>query len=244
MLLKLVKSECKYFIKSLLYFGYVLMIPVFYLLQYLPAAVVDDGVAVDPAAFARVFCDSYGTVTVFFTSFLIVLYLRKDARLKQTDPYAASSHSSFLIQSARALAMTIMLFVPVLIAAIAALLQYILSPNTGDFLSYFSFLYYPVTWLLPSLLFTVALGMFITYLTNLPLALPLQAVLWILTLGSTKEIGDYNTALAIRHTTLGGYEAFHENLTLLVLNRIVVTLLALLFFYLSVRIYQKKRSKK
>ena len=83
--------------------------------------------------------------------------------------------------------MTIMLFVPVLIAAIAALLQYILSPNTGDFLSYFSFLYYPVTWLLPSLLFTVALGMFITYLTNLPLALPLQAVLWILTLGSTKE---------------------------------------------------------
>jgi len=243
---QLIKTECLYFVKSLLYFGYTLMIPVFYLLQYLPAVTVSetDGIQTDPAAFARVFSDSYGTLIIFFTSFLIVLYLRKDIRMKQEDSYAASTHSSAVILAAKTIAMTVMLFTPVMLAAIAAMVQYAVSSGTKTSLSLFMFLITPITWLLPSLLFTITLNLLITLLSKLWLALPIQAALWIFSLGSTADTGDYNTALAIRHSTLGGYESFRDHLGTLIINRLVVTGLAILFFILSFQWYERRRVKR
>ena len=70
-----------------------------------------------------------------------------------------------------------------------------------------------------------------------------QIVIWIFTTGSTAEVGDYNSCLAIRHMQFGAYDAFSSNLGTLAVNRIVVVLISILLVFATVAVYRSKTKK-
>ena len=99
-------------------------------------------------------------------------------------------------------------------------------------------------WLLPVIMAVTALVQLLTEITETCfVGIVGQALVWIFTSGSTAEIGDYNSCLAIRHMQFGAYEAFSSNLGALAVNRIVVVLISVLLVFATVAVYGSKQDK-
>ena len=97
-------------------------------------------------------------------------------------------------------------------------------------------------WLLPVIMAVTAFVQLLIEITeNCFVGIVGHVLVWIFTTGSTAEVGDYNSCLAIRHMQFGAYDAFSANLGALAVNRIVVVLISLLLVLATVAIYKKKK---
>lgn len=198
-----------------------------------------DGIT---GAYARLFCDYIGIVLAIFPVFLAVASGMKDRRARMQELIYSRKTSAFKVIFARYFSMVVMMFLPVLLMAVYAAIQ-VSGDYPGFHLNDLAFIKYSLGWLLPTLMVSVAVGVFLTELTDTPIAVVVQGVWWFIGLfaGMKHMDGGYGTDLALRHNTLGNTQVYLDNFNVLLMNRIVYTLFAVALIILTVWIYEMRR---
>lgn len=195
--------------------------------------------------FARLFCDYMGIVLGLLPVFVAVTRGLRDRRSGMRELIASRRCNSASIVVSRYLAMVFMMFLPVLIISVFPLMQCIFFAGQNQIsVDYFAFVVYSLGWLLPSILFTSAVGVFITELTDSALAVIFMGIGWFWAISSgVSRIhgGDYGWNLIARHNTEYNYSGFIEDFSQLAANRILYTALAVLMVTITILIYSKKR---
>ena len=246
-------KELLQMIKAPTYFAYCLALFLVYFHQYLLAiyanktAIVATGDSFAYAA-ARRFGDSFGAFLVIFSAFVIATSLLRDTRvkkLKQIDVRAGEA--ALTAVGVRYITQVALLFFPVLVVAAIAAVNLDKTAELNTVIPFVQRLHYfeiCFVWLLPIIMAVTAVVQLLIEITeNCFVGIVGQMVIWIFTTGSTAEVGDYNSCLAIRHMQFGAYDAFSSNSGALAVNRIVVVLISLLLVFATVAIYGSKTKK-
>ena len=195
--------------------------------------------------FARLFSDYVGIVVGFFPIFFVVAYALKDKRAGMQELIYSRKASAFQIVGARFLALIVMMFLPILIlAVISTITLYTGVKPMGLSIDSVAFVRYSMIWLLPTLLMTTAIGYFLTELTQSAIGIIAQGVLWIIMLVRTDLTGDYMYALVIRHNSILEYDIYVNGKSLILINRIGYTCLAIIIMAVTVLLFDRKRRGK
>ena len=137
------------------------------------------------------------------------------------------------------------MFVPILLLPLKSFIILAKYANAaGDAIDIFAFPKYIIGWILPSLLFVVALSLFLSVLTRGSISVLAMGIFWIFFKPSVGKIAGGNYELfdiVIRHNTLKGFGRMMQHFDMLVINRIFIAGISFLFVLLSVWIYQVKR---
>lgn len=240
-------------IKAPTYFAYWLALFLVYFHQYLMEIYANKTAMVEAAdsfayAAARRFGDSFGAFLVIFPAFVIATSLLRDLRVKKLKQIEVRTGETALAAvGVRYITQVALLFLPVLVVATiaAANLEKTAELNTVvSFAERLRFFEISFVWLLPVIMAVTAVVQLLIEITeNCFVGIVGQIVIWIFTTGSTAEVGDYNSCLAIRHMQFGAYDAFSSGLGTLAVNRIVVVLISILLVFATVAVYRSKTKK-
>ena len=246
-------KELLQMIKAQTYFAYWLALFFVYFHQYLLVIYENKTVMVSAAdsfayAAARRFGDSFGAFLVIFPAFVIATSLLRDLRVKKLKQIEVRAGETALTAvGVRYITQVALLFLPVLVVATIAAAnlektaELDVVVTLAERLRFFEVSF---VWLLPVIMaVTAVVQMLIEITENCFVGIVGQMVIWIFTTGSTAEVGDYNSCLAIRHMQFGAYDMFASNLGTLAVNRIVVVLISLLLVFATVAIYRSKTRK-
>ncbi|WP_251207974.1 hypothetical protein [Acetatifactor aquisgranensis] len=116
--------------------------------------------------------------------------------------------------------------------------------ETGIQPDVFAFVKYALLWILPTVMLVMAMGLFLTILTENYSGILFTGLLWLTGRPSMGKIAGGNYSLfdlIIRHNTLKGYGRMTENLPMLTLNRAAISGMALLFVALAIIVYETRR---
>ena len=196
--------------------------------------------------FARLFCDYMGLELGLYPIFLVVMIWMKDRMSNATELiYGRKVSSAKLVISRYAASITMVLF-PILLLSFESLVPLIaFGAENGISIDYFAYIKYILWWLLPEVMVVCAVGLFLTLLTNSPIAIAVQFLWWMVDKGTTGLSGDTKlTTLMIRHNTLRGYEIIQEDLQVICMNRLLMAGIGILFVILSIWILTFKRNGK
>ena len=198
-------------------------------------------------AYARLFCDYMGIVIALFAVFVPVSHFMQDkkARMKELI-YARRITSSRLIVT-RYLANCMMILMPFLILALIESVQLIsFGKVSGIVMDISAYAKYIGGWLLPTILFTTAVGTLLTVLTDSPLGILLQFAFSFFQIFKAGNIsgGDYGLDLVLRHNTLGNYDKFQEGFEQIVQNRLIYIVSAIIIIIFTIWICELKRKGK
>lgn len=196
--------------------------------------------------FARLFCDYMGLELGLYPVFLIVIIWMKDRMSNATELIYGKSVSSMKLVLSRYLAGITMVFIPVLLLSLESLIPLIaFGAENGIPIDCFAYIKYILWWLLPEVMVVCGIGMFVTLLTDSPIAIIFGFLWWMLDKGATGLSGDTKlTTLMIRHNTLRGYEIIQEDLKIICMNRLLMVGIGILFAILSIWILNYKRKGK
>ena len=245
-------KELLQMVKAPTYFAYWLALFLVYFHQYLLVIYANKTamvVAEDSFAYAaaRRFGDSFGAFLVIFPAFVIATSLLRDLRvkkLKQID--VREGETALTAVGVRYITQVALLFLPVLVIATIAAVNLEKTAELDvvvTFAERLRFFEISFVWLLPVIMAVTAVVQLLLEITEKCLVgIVGQMVIWIFTTGSTAEVGDYNSCLAIRHMQFGAYEVFSSNVGALAVNRIVVVLISLLLVIATVAVYRSKKS--
>lgn len=196
-------------------------------------------------AFARYYCDSISLVVLGLPALIVIeLMMRDKSRRMQALVYPRTVPGIRLV-CARFAASVCMVMLPVLIfpiKSLAALVQFCME--TGVQPDVFAFVKYVLLWILPTVLLVMAIGLFLTILTENYSGVLTAGLLWLVGRPSVGKIagGNYDLFdLIIRHNTLQGYGRMMENFRMLALNRAIIFSMAFLLVALSVVVYEARR---
>ncbi len=184
----------------------------------------EDGIS---GAYARLFCDYMGILAGIVPAFI-----------------AAEAAIGGKIW-ARFMSVAALTFIPVVLFALAA--TYELSAGVkplGLTIDYFAFLKYSVAWLLPTVMFAAAVGLFFTILTRRTIGILVQFLLWIWSVMFWGQNGlvsiKYGANMFIRHNVVGEYQTYLASQNEIFMNRAAYTILALALITIAWYL-QKKR---
>ena len=107
-----------------------------------------------------------------------------------------------------------------------------------------AFVKYTLTWILPTVLLIMAISLLVTALLENYTAILLTGLIWLIGRPSVDKLagGNYDLFdLIIRHNTLKGYGRMMENIQMLALNRVTISVAALALVGLTVLVYSMKR---
>ncbi len=194
-------------------------------------------------AYARLFSDYMGITLAILPIFIAVTRGLRDRRARANEIIYSRSISSVKIIVSRYLAMLIMLLLPVFLLASSLAMESILAGSRiGIAVDYFAFPKYIGGWLLPTIMITVAVGMFLTELTDTAIAILIQGLWWFISLLSNSSLtGGHGWNLIPRHNALGQYQIFKEKFHILVANRLAYGMGAVLLILITVFVYEMKR---
>lgn len=196
-------------------------------------------------AFARYFCDSISLVMLCLPAFVIIDLWLRDRRHKMRALIYPRTENSAKIISIRFAAAICMCMLPVLILPLKSLVILInYCDSIGIHADLFAFAGYSFGWIFPTILLIVAIGLFVTVLTENYSAILLMGLVWLLGRPSVDKIAGGNYGLfdlIIRHNTLKGYGRMLENIRMLILNRVLISAAALMLMAFSILIYNAKR---
>ncbi len=196
-------------------------------------------------AFARYFCDSISLIVLCLPAFVIIDLLLKDKRCKMNTLIYPRTESSAKIIITRFEAVSCMIMLPVLILPAKSLLTLVLyCRNIGIPVNIFAFAAYIFAWIFPTVLFVVSVALFVTVLTENYSAVLLAGLIWLFCRPSVDKLAGGNYGLfdlIIRHNTLKGYGRMMENIHMLILNRVLVSVIAIFFVGFAIIIYDAKR---
>ena len=196
-------------------------------------------------AFARYYCDSISTVMLFLPAFVMVDLMLRDKRRKMqglTYPRTISSAKLICIRYAATVCMVMLTVLILPIKSLSVLMRY--CSGIGVSADALAFVKYSLAWLLPTVLLVMAVSLLVTVLLENYTAILLTGVIWLIGRPSVDKIAGGNYGLfdlIIRHNTLKGYGRMMENIRILTLNRIAISIAAFALVGLSVLVYGIKR---
>ncbi|MWV46016.1 ABC transporter permease [Paenibacillus sp. HJL G12] len=198
-------------------------------------------------AYARLFSDYMGIMLAFLPVFVTVFFIMRDRRAGMQDLIYTRKISSSALVAARYLALIAMMILPVLFLSLHPLIQLMgYAGDHGITIDHLAFVKYIAAWLMPTLMVSTAVGMFLTELTDTPIAIVVQGLWWFISLNSARFImdGGYGSQLILRHNTIGNLQVYQDHWITLLLNRLGYTALALILVLLTVGLVQLKRRGK
>ena len=196
-------------------------------------------------ALARLFSDYIGIVLSIFPVFVAVAIGLRDRRANMQGLIFTRRVSSIRFIFCRYIAMVAAMFLPVLALALYATIQTASEYASFD-INLLAFFTYSIGWLLPTLMVSTAVGVFLTELTDSPIAIVVQGLWWLIgiNIGIKHIKGGYGADLAIRHNTVGNTDLYLEHFNILLMNRFGYTLFALTLVMATIWIYEQKRRGK
>ena len=196
-------------------------------------------------AFARYYCDSISLRMLFLPAFVIVDLMLRDKRRKIQGliyPRTISGAKLICTRYAAAVSMTMLPVLILPVKSLVVLMQY--CGSIGVQADALAFIKYTLAWILPTVLLITAIGLVVTALLENYTAILLAGLIWLAGKPAVDKLGGGNYGLfdlVIRHNTLKGYGRMMENIQMLTLNRITVSVIALALVGLAVLVYSKKR---
>lgn len=196
-------------------------------------------------AFARYYCDSIALVILWMPAFVIISLILKDKRYKMRELTFQRAVSSGKLIFTRFLASVLMVMIPIFLLPLKSLITLVQYGNSmGIQADLFAFIKYIFAWILPTVLLITAIALLITILTENYLSILITGFIWLVGRPSIAKLGGGNYGimdLIIRHNTLKGYGRMTDNLQALILNRVFISVAAILLVMISVFIYEIKR---
>lgn len=196
-------------------------------------------------AFARYYCDSISLVVLGLPALVVIELMMKDKNRRMQALVYQRTVSGGRLVCIRFAASVCMVMLPVLIFPIKPLVPLVrFCMEAGVQPDVFAFAKYVLLWILPTVLLVMAIGMFLTILTENYSGILIAGLLWLAGRPSVGKIagGNYDLFdLIIRHNTLKGYGRMVQNFRMLVLNRAVISGMAFLLVALSVVVYEARR---
>ena len=201
--------------------------------------------------YARLFSDYAGVMVLsILPVFLAVILSMKDQRAKMEALIYTKKTSAAKLTFIRYLAIVIAAMAPVIILSYLSNMM-VWSSYYGMQLDYLAPLKYDFGWLLPSVMISTAIGMFLTELTGTPIAVAVQGLWWMfdVNLGIKNIPSGYALfRLAPRHNvgadSLFRTQDYLDHFGSLVQNRLLMAGIALALILLTILIYEAKRKGK
>ena len=196
-------------------------------------------------AFARYYCDSISLVVLFLPAFVIVDLMLRDKRRKMqglTYPRTISSAKVICTRYTAAVCMTMLPILILPVKSLVVLMRY--CGSIGVSADALAFVKYTLTWILPTVLLIMAISLLVTALLENYTAILLTGLIWLIGRPSVDKLagGNYDLFdLIIRHNTLKGYGRMMENIQMLAMNRVTISVAALALVGLTVLVYSMKR---
>ena len=196
-------------------------------------------------AFARYYCDSISLRVLFLPAFVIVDLMIRDKRRKMqglTYPRTISSAKLICTRYAAAVCMTMLPILILPVKSLVVLMRY--CGSIGVQADVLAFIKYIFAWILPTVLLIMAISLAVTALLENYTAILLAGLIWLVGNPTVDKLNGGNYGLfdlIIRHNTLKGYGRMMENIQMLALNRITISVIALALVGLAVFVYSKKR---
>lgn len=195
--------------------------------------------------YARLFSDYLGIILGIMPVFVVVTRCMRDRRAKMQELIYVRKVSSVTVILSRYLSMVVIMLLPVIFAAFYTLIQCIGYTKGMDIsIDYFAFISAAFVWLLPEIMAVSALGMFLTELTDIAIAILVQMIWWFISIfmqAGELVSGNFRLHLVIRHNSAMDYQVFADHFQEFVINRVFYTGFALICVALSVWIYSMKR---
>ena len=196
-------------------------------------------------AFARYYCDSISLRVLLLPAFVIVDLMLRDKRRKMqglTYPRTISSAKLICTRYAAAVCMTMLPILILPVKSLVVLMRY--CGSIGVQADVLAFIKYIFAWILPTVLLIMAISLAVTALLENYTAILLAGLIWLVGNPTVDKLNGGNYGLfdlIIRHNTLKGYGRMMENIQMLALNRITISVIALALVGLAVFVYSKKR---
>ena len=178
-------------------------------------------------AYARCLSDYMGVTAGFLPIFLAAFVLIRDYRSRMAELIYCRKATSFAYVSSKFAAISISVMLCYLGIAVHSTITFAeLAGIYGYHIDYLAFFKYILAWVMPTVMFTTAMGLFLSILFgNGIIAVAVQLVLWcisVMPLG-----GDYRLFKhIIRFNTVAGYEQYESWFPAIMANRIFFTLLS------------------
>lgn len=198
-------------------------------------------------AYARLFCDYMGIVLTILPVFLAVTRGLRDKRARANQIIYTRRVASFSVIISRYLSMVVMIMLPVLIIAGYITAQCLYSgASEGVSVDALAFVKYSFGWLLPAVMISTSVGVVLTELTETAIAIIVMGAWWFVSIfmGVINIRGGYGWNLVPRHNALGNYQVYHDNFSILAVNRLSYAALAILLAASAALIYDLKRRGK
>ncbi|QAA32556.1 ABC transporter permease [Clostridium manihotivorum] len=193
-------------------------------------------------ASARLFSDYMGITAGLFTVFLSAFILTKDKRTKTYEVIYSRSVSSatYILSKYIAICLCVSLGY-LLLASYSTFLTIRMSVLNNYPIDYLSYYKYTVTWILPTVFFSNALGMLLSAIfNNGVVAIIIQFVIWINSLLPLS--GDYTLLKPIiRFNSLGYYDDYVSYAKAIETNRIFYLILSLVIVVANIWVHSMKR---
>ncbi len=211
-------------------------------------AVTSDRVT---GGYARLFSDYAGVMVLsILPVFLAVILSMKDRRANMEALIYTKKASAAKLTFIRYLALVIAVMVPVIILSYVSNMM-VWSSYSGIQLDYLAPLKYDFGWLMPSVMISTAIGMFLTELTGTPIAVAVQGLWWMfdVNLGIKTVHSGYSLfRLAPRHNagadSLFRTQDYLDHFQNLVQNRLLIAGISLVLVLFTILIYEAKRKGK
>lgn len=193
-------------------------------------------------AYARLFCDYIGIIVSILPVFAAASLVNADKKSRIEQLIYSRKISSAKLVMTRFSALVTMLAIPVIILAFIASFSVsrLYPENSTDF---FAISKMSVCWLMPNILFSAALGMFLTEISSQLIAIFVQGAMWFGSLTAAKEltgsIGRFT--LVCRHNSLYERDVFMQSSDKFIFNRIFYIVLAIAVMVFTVWVYSRKR---
>ena len=182
---------------------------------------------------------------LFLPAFVIVDLMLRDKRRNMRGliyPRTISSAKLICTRYAAAVCITMLPILILPVKSLVVLMRYCGSIGVqGDVLA---FVKYTLAWILPTVMLVMAVSLLVTALLENYAAILISGVIWLIGKPPIDKLegGNYGLFdLIIRHNTLRGYGRMMENIQMLALNRITITLAALVLVGLAILVYSRKR---
>ncbi len=198
--------------------------------------------------YARLFSDyAVAMVLGIFPVFPAVIMSMKDRRAKMSELVYTRMESGAKIVLVRYMAVIVSVMLPVII------LSYISNGSVwgcydGMELDYLAPLKYDLGWILPSVMISAALGLFLTELTETPIAIAVQGLWWFvdINMGYRSVASSYSLfRLSPRHNagirSFFRTQDFIDNFRGLLVNRLLFAGLSVAVVIAAIFIYEAKR---
>lgn len=193
-------------------------------------------------AYGRLFADYMGITAAFFPIFLSAFILTRDKRSKMHELIYSRSISSGIYIASKFIALVLSAFLIYLVSAFLATAKFsILAYQNSYNIDYLAFFKYTFAWILPTLMFTTAFGMFVSMIFNNGVyAIPLQFVIWMTSLMPLE--GNYNLSkILIRFNTVGDYSKYILWKQEIIINRIFYVLISIALLFITALLLEWRR---